>query len=163
MKQPHDDLINEITGVPGTTFAPAPLLKRRDIFVKDTSIYILDSFSSHSNARISAFCRRINDAITIAQNRANTEPDEFYMALDIPKDENYNKPVISIYLNCPDATTDPRFKPALIALMTAIRNGAILKIYNIGDKISPLAKSLYMIYQALHSQYKHSQKNHHLR
>ena len=136
----------------GPDIDAAKVLKRRDIFVKDTTIHIQDTFSDKSNGKIAAFCRRVNDAITIAQNyAAYATTSQLIKDLDIQKDKNWNRPKITIYVNCPDTTLDPRLKPMLMALSAAIRNGAVITVKNIGEKPSRMANALNFLAQATRS------------
>lgn len=140
-----DKPIEIIPGTFLTGFGPAETeadrLAKKDIFVKGTDIYILDSFAKKSGTKIGALKARTRAAIARAKELANYT-DELMSAIVAERSPNYDKPVIKIHLNCPDTTIDSRARDVIDILSAAVKEGVILEINNIGASESAWARTL---------------------
>ncbi len=129
-----------LTGI-GTAETEADRLAKKDIFVKGTDIYILDSFAKKSGAKIGTLKARTRVAIARAKELANYS-DELISSIQAERGPNYDKPVVKIHLNCPDATIDSRARDVIEILSAAVKEGVILEINNIGAPNSAWARTL---------------------
>lgn len=129
---------------PATPAKPENLLAKRNLFVRGTSIYMLDSFVKQNNMKISAFRTRINAAIKEAYETAQ-EMKDWVVPTDWTKPDT---PKITIYVNCPDTVIDERMNDTIVAMYHAARNGLTINIKNVGEPESQLVQVLESIVES---------------
>ncbi len=100
-------------------------LKRRDLFVKFTDIYIQDTFYNKSNGKIAGFRRRINEAISDARQCAESTLD-----FAIVGAASNNLPTIFIHIDCPDNIVYPNAESIIETLRSAVKSGIQIELRN---------------------------------
>ena len=116
-------------------------LKKKDLFVKDRTIYLLDTFEHKTGNKIAAFRQRVGEAIEAAKKHANACKEIIRFNFPNPN-PRATIPQITIYVNCPDDKIDERAKTILDMLSNAVMNGTEMTVHNIGNENSVWANTL---------------------
>ena len=106
----------------GTPTKEPNYLAKQDLFVKNGTVYIQDTFKNKSKIKITAFIRSIKQAIDAALKFANGS-DGFIDKFVVPTNWKAQPmvPKLSISVNCPDTEIDERAKQILDIIHSLLR------------------------------------------
>ncbi len=133
------ELLGKIVGI-GPAIQP-DYLSKRDLFVKQDKIYILDTFKGKSKMKITAFTKRVQESIDYAIKFAEG-CRKIILPTNVKPNPDAGIPEITIYINCPDEQIDERASNLLNIIADAVKHGVRVKVNVTGNENGAWAKLL---------------------